>query len=142
MFRLEYGGRIVEKWPVKADDYSANYVWDKGNILTKDSDGNAQIAPVNSTGPFGIALERRQAPIGDDTTPDETYLAGVVSVITGESVGLTDDLTSGVTFAVNDKLYTDGGKFTNGAGTGSVVARVREVKADGSLEIFFRPADI
>jgi hypothetical protein len=142
-FRLLYGGRIIENWAVKSGDYTANYVWTAGNILTL-SGGYAMLAPADSTGPFGISQESRQEPVGDDITPDECYTSGYVSVITGEAIGITDDYVSGVTFAENDKLYNcSGGNFSNVQNSSEpAVGRVREVMSDDSLKIFWRPSDI
>jgi len=141
MFTLLHGGRIVESWKVKAGDYSGGYSWNAGQILTLDAEGYAKVADGSSTGPFGIALERRIQPVSSlDITNDETFSSKQVSVITGEALGITSDVVNGVTFAANDVLYNENGNFTNvRTGTEPSLGQIREVLSDGSLKIFFRP---
>lgn len=135
MVKRYYGARIVDSWPVDATVEATGF--EDGVILQLGTDGEAELATDGQSVVVGLAL--------DATTETSAtrgvggILDGKVDVILDDTVVDTDQIASGVTISVNEKLYVAAGKLTNVAGSGIAVGMALADQADGVLHWLFRP---
>ena len=123
------GGIIRWPLPVKpgtpgADSFAT---WDRGQIVEVETSSSQVVRGTGATNRVsGLACEQRSAGLtpgtggsvgtsqGQGFTQDQTGASGFVSILLSEAVVESNVIQSGLTFAVNDLVYsTSDGKLTN-----------------------------
>ena len=102
--KILHGGLIRATFDVA----SGSGAFDKGNVLELDSAGEAKLSASSAYAARGLAVEKQRS----STATSADSLAGVpsgekVSMLMDEAVVETDQITSGVSFKVNQAVYTD-----------------------------------
>lgn len=114
-FYVRHGGRIR----MTAEVASGSGDFNKGSLLELDSSAEWTRGTGGATRVYGVAYENKPstadgASSGSAFTSVGTPSGNRVSAIMDEVVIETDELASGIVFAVNDRLYSDtAGLWTN-----------------------------
>ncbi len=114
LFRIKQAGDIRWSFPIVVD--STTYA--PGNVMEIVSTSNvaqAQLGSGTTTRTWGFAIDpdprdsgTRVSSGGSINRTDGTPSGDMVSLLFGEAVIENDELTSGIVFAINDKIYQDG----------------------------------
>jgi len=110
-FEILQGGQI--RWSLPIDEASV-LTWLRGYVLELKADGTVDKDSSATNGLLkGLALERR-SPVGGRPEEDETLGSKKASMLLDESIVRTIAVASGISVAVNDKMYPNGaGLLTN-----------------------------
>lgn len=111
-FKIRMGGQMRYSFPVSTSNTD---VWLRGAVLRLRNDGNVELDTGHgvASGLKGLALERR-SPVGGRPEQDQVMAIDKVSLLLDQAIIITPQLTSGLAYAVNDRLYPDGaGKLRN-----------------------------
>lgn len=106
-FKVLHGGQIRANFPVEA---TTTFL--EGSALELNSDGTVQLSTAQITKLTGITDTRRE--VVDGIFVDQTIGSGRAAVILDPAVLVTEELTSGAVFLVNDQVFQDeAGSWTN-----------------------------
>ena len=127
-FKISYGGRARPTYSTGTTYTAGTHgtIWEQGDILTLDTATNTlKKADNTDKSILGLALEYRREVTGTDSSPDQTSAQRKGSMTVDTAIIDTDRVESGITFAINEKLYVGAnGKLTNVAGTATLVVGV------------------
>ena len=142
-FKITYGGRARPTYSTGTTytTGSAGTVWEQGDILTLDATANTLLKAIDTnTGIVGLAMEYRREVTGDDNSSDQTSVQRKGAMVVDTAVIDTDRVESGITFAINERLYVGtNGKLTNVAGSLLVGVCLSELDSDSAITALWSP---
>ena len=119
-FKISYGGRARPTYSTGTTYTAGTHgtIWEQGDILTLDTATNTlKKADGSDKSILGLGLEYRREVTGTDSSPDQTSAQRKGSMTVDTAIIDTDRVESGITFAINEKLYVGtNGKLTNVSG--------------------------
>lgn len=142
-FKITYGGRARPTYATGTTYTTGTHgtVWEQGDILTLDTSTNTLKKADNTDKSIaGLAMEYRRAVTGTDYSTDQTYAQRKGSMMVDTAIIDTDRVASGVTFAINDKLYADPtGKLTNVSGNLLLGVCLSALDSDDAITALWSP---
>lgn len=142
-FKITYGGRARPTYSTGTTytSGSGGTLWEQGDVLTLDTSTNTlKKATDSSKSIVGLAMEYRRKVTGTDYSTDQTYAQRKGAMVVDTAIVETDRVESGITFAINERLYIGtNGKLTNVAGDLLVGVCLSELDSDASISALWNP---